>query len=176
MGNVIPWSQIHPSITSQEPFVAVVIIDPQRQICVSEMVPFDQEALGDADEHPAEGTATMLLQPELLLERVDDRLDPLPHPAQRPEPARLVLAIRPDEAGPQRSDVALERAAGKALVGQDDRAGSQRLLPGGVVEQHLGDLALAQLGVARHQVIGRPSGAVSRYSLKPQYQRLWLRS
>jgi hypothetical protein len=49
MGNVIPWSQIHPSITSQEPFVAVVIIDPQRQICVSEMVPFDQEALGNAD-------------------------------------------------------------------------------------------------------------------------------
>jgi len=49
MGNVIPWSQIHPSITSQEPFVAVVIIDPERQICVSEMVPFDQEALGNAD-------------------------------------------------------------------------------------------------------------------------------
>ena len=49
MGNLIPWSQIHPSITSQEPFVAVVIIDPQRQICVSEMVPFDQEALGNAD-------------------------------------------------------------------------------------------------------------------------------
>ena len=49
MGNVIPWSQIHPSITSQEPFVAVVIIDPQRQICVSEMVPFDQEALANAD-------------------------------------------------------------------------------------------------------------------------------
>ena len=49
MGNVIPWSQIHPSITSQEPFVAVVIIDPQRQICVSEMVPFDLEALGNPD-------------------------------------------------------------------------------------------------------------------------------
>ena len=49
MGNVIPWSQIHPSITSQEPFVAVVIIDPQRQICVSEMVPFDLETLDNAD-------------------------------------------------------------------------------------------------------------------------------
>ncbi|SRR6266852_300734 len=49
MGNVIPWSQIHPSITSQEPFVAVVIIDPQRQICVSEIVPFDLEALENAD-------------------------------------------------------------------------------------------------------------------------------
>lgn len=49
MGNVIPWSQIHPSITSQEPFVAVVIIDPQRQICVSEMVPFELETLDNAD-------------------------------------------------------------------------------------------------------------------------------
>ena len=49
MGNVIPWSQIHPSITSQEPFVAVVIIDPQRQICVSEMVPFDLEALANPE-------------------------------------------------------------------------------------------------------------------------------
>jgi hypothetical protein len=49
MGNVIPWSQIHPSITSQEPFVAVVIIDPQRQICVSEMVPFELETLANAD-------------------------------------------------------------------------------------------------------------------------------
>lgn len=49
MGNVIPWSQIHPSITSQEPFVAVVIIDPQHQICVNEMVPFEPEALASAD-------------------------------------------------------------------------------------------------------------------------------
>jgi hypothetical protein len=49
MGNVIPWSQIHPSITSQEPFVAVVIIDPQREICVSEMVQFEPEALASAD-------------------------------------------------------------------------------------------------------------------------------
>ena len=54
MGNVIPWSQIHPSITSQEPFVAVVIIDPERQICVSEMVPFDQEALTSPDVSASE--------------------------------------------------------------------------------------------------------------------------
>src|ERR1700738_1068850 len=57
MGNVIPWSQIHPSITSQEPFVAVVIIDPQRQICVSEMIPFDLEALASPDVSASEGIA-----------------------------------------------------------------------------------------------------------------------
>jgi hypothetical protein len=49
MGNVIPWSQIHPSIKSEEPFVAVVIVDPQREICVSEMVQFDLEALANPD-------------------------------------------------------------------------------------------------------------------------------
>jgi hypothetical protein len=54
MGNVIPWSQIHPSITSQEPFVAVVIIDPERQICVSEMVPFEPDALVSPDVAAAE--------------------------------------------------------------------------------------------------------------------------
>ena len=72
--------------------------------------------------------------------------------------------------------MALERLAGKALVGQDDRARGQGLLAGGVVQQRLGDLAFAKFGGARHQVMGMPSGAVSRYSLKPQYQRLWLRS
>jgi hypothetical protein len=45
MGNVIPWSQIHPSITSEEPFVAVVVVDPQRQICISELVPFDEQSM-----------------------------------------------------------------------------------------------------------------------------------
>ncbi len=54
MGNVIPWSQIHPSITSQEPFVAVVIIDPERQICVSEIVPFEPDALVSPDVAAAE--------------------------------------------------------------------------------------------------------------------------
>jgi hypothetical protein len=47
MGNVIPWSQIHPSIKSEEPFVAVVVVDPQRQICVSEMVDLEPEAIQD---------------------------------------------------------------------------------------------------------------------------------
>jgi hypothetical protein len=50
MGNVIPWSQIHPSIKSEEPFVAVVIIDPLREICVSEMVPFEPETLANPDQ------------------------------------------------------------------------------------------------------------------------------
>jgi hypothetical protein len=49
MGNVIPWSQIHPSIKTEQPFIAVVIVDPQREICVSEMVDFEPDALANAD-------------------------------------------------------------------------------------------------------------------------------
>jgi hypothetical protein len=47
MGNVIPWSQIHPTIKSEEPFLAVVVVDSRRELCVSEMVEFDPEALVD---------------------------------------------------------------------------------------------------------------------------------
>src|SRR5438445_12528622 len=49
MGNVIPWSQIHPSIKTEQPFVAVVIVDPQREICISEMVEFEPDTLANAD-------------------------------------------------------------------------------------------------------------------------------
>src|SRR6202171_6516175 len=45
MGNVIPWSEIHPSIRSEEPFVAGVIVDPQREICISQLVPFEEQPL-----------------------------------------------------------------------------------------------------------------------------------
>lgn len=37
----------------------------------------------------------MPFQGELVFEGVVDRLNPLPHPAEVPEPARLVLAVRP---------------------------------------------------------------------------------
>lgn len=49
MGNVIEWSQIHPSIRSESPFVGVVVIDPQRQLCVSELIPLDSEQLASVD-------------------------------------------------------------------------------------------------------------------------------
>src|ERR671936_1470589 len=105
-----------------------------------------QQPLADADEHPTQGATTMLFQPQLVLEGVDHALDPLAHAAKRSEPARLILAIRPDEAGAQRCQMLFQGPTSKALVGQDDRAGGQRLLAGGVVQQHRRDLAFAQLG------------------------------
>ncbi len=49
MGNVIPWSQIHPTIKGQTPFVGVVLIDPERQLCVSELITLDNELLRTPD-------------------------------------------------------------------------------------------------------------------------------
>src|SRR5918994_1253406 len=70
-------------------------------------------------------------------------------PAQGPEPARLILAVGADQEGAQPSDVAFELGPGQALVGQDDRAGRQGLLAGGVLQQRLGDLAFAKAGAGQ---------------------------
>src|ERR671922_1582637 len=49
-----------------------------------------EQALGDADEDTRRGPPTVLLQPELVLERVDHALNPLADPAKRPVPAWLL--------------------------------------------------------------------------------------
>jgi len=118
----------------------------------------------------------MLFQAELLLEGVDDRLDPLAHPTQRPEPSRLILAVRTDEAGAQRPDVLFEGSTGKPLVGQEIVPAARACWRAAPSSNASATSRSPSLGVARHQVIGMPSGAQSRYSLKPQYQRRWLRS
>jgi len=121
-----------------------------------------QQPLRDADEHPAQRAATVAFQAKLVLERVEGALDPLAHAAKRPEPARFVLTVGTDQPHAQLADLVVELAAGKALVGQDDRAGEQAACAGQVLQQQLGHLAFAELGVARHQVTGMPSGAQSR--------------
>jgi hypothetical protein len=66
MGNVIPWSQIHPSIKSEEPFVAVVVVDPKRQLCISELVDLEVEALTD----PEASAGTVIAAAQSALARV----------------------------------------------------------------------------------------------------------
>lgn len=46
---VIPWSQLHPSIKSRSPFVGVIVIDPDRQLCLSQLVDLDPESLVGAE-------------------------------------------------------------------------------------------------------------------------------
>jgi len=49
MDNVIPWSQLHPSIKTRSPFVGVIVIDPDRQLCLSELVDLDPDSLSGAE-------------------------------------------------------------------------------------------------------------------------------
>ena len=79
---------------------------------------------------------------------------------------------RPRQGRAQIGDELLELSAGKAFVGKDELtelAGRST-----VGQQGLGDVAFAELGLARHQLIGMPSGAHNTYSLRPQHQREWL--
>ncbi len=57
MGNLIPWSQIHPSIKTDAPFVGVVIIDPERQLCISELIPLDAQVLNSPEVAASETIA-----------------------------------------------------------------------------------------------------------------------
>src|SRR5207247_9614179 len=126
-----------------------VVVGYQGRLVLDAELPVEQDrggqreqSLADADNDPAQGSATMLFQPELVFEGVDDRLDPLAHPTQRPEPIRLVLAVWADEVGRQRSEVLFEGSTSESLVGQDGRARGRGLLVGRVVEVGLGDVAL----------------------------------
>jgi hypothetical protein len=89
MGNLIPWSQIHPSIKSEEPFVAVVVLDPQRQLCVSEVVELDPEVMGDAQA--AAGTLIAAAQAAAVRVAGGYRVRRQAEPAATPEdePRRL---------------------------------------------------------------------------------------
>ena len=112
----------------------------------------------------------MLLQGELIFERVEDALDPLPQLGHRTMAAWLVTPVGADQASAKVAHGLLEVAPGKALVGQDAHPGPDR----SPLQQPLSDLTLPELGVARHQATGMPSGVASTYSRKPQNQRWWL--
>jgi hypothetical protein len=90
MGNVIPWSQIHPSIKTEEPFVAVVIVDPQRQICVSEVVDFEPDALNDA----AVAAGALVAAAQAAAARVAAGYRGRRQQESRPEPAPIKGGLR----------------------------------------------------------------------------------
>jgi hypothetical protein len=74
------------------------------------------------------------------------------------------------------ADVGLELATGKPLSARMIVPAASACCRAASSSNTWATSRSPSLGVARHQVIGMPSGAVSRYILKPQYQRLWLRS
>ena len=89
MGNVIEWSQVHPTIRSEAPFIGVVIIDPERQLCVSELVPLDPEQLAGVDRAAPEVIAAAQRAAAAVASA---------YRRQRREPSRLV--VLPGGVGP----------------------------------------------------------------------------
>src|SRR2546423_7630863 len=103
-----------------------------------------QQPLGYPGVDARGGPAAVAFQVQLAFEGVVDRLDPLPDPADRSVPGRLVAPVRPDQAQPvPGGDQILEIPAGEALVPDQYQPRAQRPGAGGVRGQLPGDLALA---------------------------------
>ena len=82
-----------------------------------------EDPRGHAADEAAGSPGQVPLEAELILERVHDRLDPLPETSDRGRRAiRLVGSARPQDKRPQLSDCLLEVAPGEALVGDHELA------------------------------------------------------
>lgn len=86
MGNVIPWSQIHPSIKSEQAFVGVIMVDPQGKLCISELIHLDQETMGSPSEVASQIVAAAQQAGALVAGG---------YRRQRQQPARPPRATRP---------------------------------------------------------------------------------
>ena len=80
--------------------------------------------LADAGPDAFGDVAAVVLERELALGGLVDRLDPLADAAELAEPGLLVFAVGADERGVQSRDCLLELGSGEAFVADDD------LLPG----------------------------------------------
>src|SRR5437588_13053877 len=81
-----------------------------------------EEALGHAREDALIRPAAVAFESKLALEGPEDRLHPLPDPAQGSQAAGLVPPIWPQKDGRPFADEVLELSAGVPLVGHDDGA------------------------------------------------------
>jgi hypothetical protein len=81
-----------------------------------------EQALSDAGHHSTEGAGGMALEGGLFLERLNDRLDPMPGAAERAEARCFVLSVWTHEPAAVVGDELLELTAREALVGEHDAA------------------------------------------------------
>src|SRR4051812_50189487 len=86
-----------------------------------------EDACGDASEQSCWGAAAVVFEQELVFEAVDDRLDPLPDPAERRVwPVGLVGSAWPQQQRAQLAHGGFEVGAGEAFVA-DDRGALDRV-------------------------------------------------
>src|SRR5919201_6522408 len=136
---------------------SVVVVDEVPARCVDESVFPEGPAVPDAggesedaltDARPDAGghVTAVMLERELALEGVVDRLDPLTDPAELPDPRLLVAAVGTQEGGVEVGDGALELLAGESFVADDDLPAAEQAALAGAPEHGRGDFAL---GVVR---------------------------
>src|SRR5215211_8516027 len=113
-----------------------------------------QQSLRDAGDDAAERARPVALERELLLERLEDRLDPLPGAAERPEARLLVLAVGAHRAAAVVGDEPLEVAAREALVGEHHAAVDRDALEDLGRRPALRDVGRRELEADRHPVRG----------------------
>jgi hypothetical protein len=147
---------IHGEVTSGRAFTPVVPA-PSRE---------REQALEEAGDEAVDGAGAMVLERELVLAGVDDRLDPLPHAGERAEARLLVAAVGTDEGRPVVADDLLELLAREALVADDHLPWLERPLDSSAATSRSGAFAGAS-----SNAIGIPSGAQSKYRRKPQKKR-----
>src|SRR5215211_7846168 len=113
-----------------------------------------QQSLRDAGDDAAERARPVALERELLLERLEDRLDPLPGAAERPEARLLVLAVGAHQATAVVGDEALEVAAREALVAEHDAPLDRDPLEDLGRRPALGNVGRRELEADRHALRG----------------------
>src|SRR5262245_3499961 len=91
-----------------------------------------EQPLGDPDVHTGQGAPAMLLQRQLAFEGVEQALDPLANPTQRPLAAGFSLAVRAQQPRAILAHQLLELPTSEALVADQQQPGSQ---PGALLVQ-----------------------------------------
>jgi len=115
-----------------------------------------EQALSDAGADSLAGASAVAFQAELAFEGVEDRLDPLPDPAEVAVAGRFVASVRAQQGDLKGSDLPFDLASGEALVGQHRRAGTQSPGLHGGGDQVQTDVSFADLRVGQTPRDGHP--------------------
>lgn len=146
-----------------------------------------EDARGHAGEQTGRGASAVALEQELVFERVDDRLDSLPDPAdRRAGPVGLVGAAGAQQEGPELAHGGFEVGAGEALVADQERTlewvgleqCERRFTFGGVggneVEVADGAVGGAEQDELKAPVAARVGGAVAKAGASSLVRVVWI--
>src|SRR6266702_1337874 len=126
-----------------------------------------EHALADARPYAFGDVAAVVLEGELALGGVVDRLNPLADGAELAQTRLLVLAVGADERGIQGGDDLLELRAREAPVGDDDLPAGEQALAACALEHRRGDLPLTLVRRRQAEADGHPVGRTQQVQAQP---------